>query len=101
MKKQYLAKTIAHKHNLKITVVENIINDIFDNISTNLIENNNITIPKFGKFIIYNSKARKMMNNFTKKPLVIPAKRIIKFKTDRQLKISLNLVANNKGIKND
>lgn len=90
-KKPYLLKEIAHKHNLPLHQVSSIVHDFFDQVTKSLIEQHEVSIPSFGKFLPVTIKAHQGINPKTLEKVQVTEKRKIKFKMHSHLKTTLNL----------
>lgn len=89
-KQQYLLKNTAHKHKLPLHQISSIIFDFFDQLTKSLVENKEVTIPHFGKFIPTIKESYMGINPKTQEKVKVPARRKIKFNMHSQLKTSLN-----------
>ncbi len=90
-KKPYLLKEISHKHNLPLHQVSSIVHDFFDQVTKSLIEQHEVSVLGFGKFLPMTIKAHQGINPRTQEKVKVPEKRKIKFKMASHLKTSLNL----------
>jgi len=72
-------------------ISENIINDIFDIIVTNLEKNDKIKITSFGTFVKRNKKKRIGRNPATKIEKIISSRNVITFKASKLFRDKINL----------
>lgn len=81
-----IAQDTQSKHALVKTIVQNFLDEIVSELS----RNNRIEFRDFGVFETKIQQARKAQNPKTLKPVQVPPKRVVKFKTGRLLKQKLN-----------
>jgi nucleoid DNA-binding protein len=67
-----------------------VLDAILKEITDELVRGNVVMLKPFGRFSVVESKARKGMNVYTRKPLIISAKKRIKFKAGKDMKVRLN-----------
>tara|TARA_B100001250_G_scaffold410311_1_gene436492 strand:+ start:806 stop:1096 length:291 start_codon:yes stop_codon:yes gene_type:complete len=71
-------------------ISETLLEDIFQIILKNLINNNKVKIAKFGTFSIRKKKQRVGRNPKTKKAVIISERNVILFKASKELKQFIN-----------
>ena len=90
MNKKELARKIAEASGIKIKDAENIITLTTEAIADTLKEGEDVSILGFGTFAVVEKPEREGMNPLTKQTIIIPAKKVIKFKPSTALKDSVN-----------
>ena len=91
MTRSELVERIAAKMpNLKIKDIDNIVDVVFNKLTTALAEGNRVEIRGFGAFSVRNRKPRVAINPKNKNRVQIPSKNIIHFKTGKELHNRLN-----------
>lgn len=88
--KEYLAGVLASEMGLKKKDALRYIDLIFKEMGQGLAEGNVVDITAFGKFVIFNRKARMGINPVTKERMEIPATRLPKFRPSQTLKNKCN-----------
>lgn len=86
MTKKDLADKLALKGDFSKTDAEAYVNFIFDEISSCLVANEEVSIAGFGKFVVSERAAREGINPKTKERIQIAATTVAKFKPAKQLK---------------
>jgi integration host factor subunit alpha len=71
-------------------ISDNLIDDIFDCITENLIKHKKLKISKFGSFIIKNKKSRPGINFKTKEKKMISERNVVLFKPSKEFKKFIN-----------
>ena len=71
-------------------ISENLLEDTFDLILTNIIEHKKVKIAKFGTFTLRNKKQRIGRNPKTKETKIITERNVILFKPSKEFKIYIN-----------
>lgn len=84
--KKELIEKLAEKMGMNKSQTEELMADMFASISEILSEGYTISVPRFGKFIVYNSEGYKGRNPATGESVDVPAKKKIKFKPSDILK---------------
>ena len=76
-------------------ISENLIEEFFFIIMSNLYKNNNVKITKFGTFLIRSKNSRVGRNPKTKEEKTISGRNVVLFKPSKELKEYLNKNRNN------
>lgn len=84
--KKELVEKLAGKMGMSNSLTEELMGDMFSSISEILSEGYIISVPRFGKFIIYNSEGYKGRNPATGESVDVPPKKKVKFKPSNILK---------------
>ncbi len=71
-------------------ISENLFDDIFDQITSTLIEHKKLKISKFGTFILKKKKSRVGINFKTKEKKIISERNVILFKPSKEFKEFVN-----------
>ena len=91
MTKSELVERIAAKMpNLTIKDVERIVSVVFQRLTRALADGDRVEIRGFGAFSVRSRKPRVAINPKNKKRVDVPEKRIIHFKTGKELHCKLN-----------
>lgn len=90
MNKSELVDVVAGDVELSKTKVAEVINSALDAMSTALKSGDSITFVGFGSFNVVKRAARTGSNPRTGKPLKIKAKKAVRFKTGKALKVLVN-----------
>ncbi|MBR1904420.1 MAG: integration host factor subunit beta [Alphaproteobacteria bacterium] len=91
MTRSELVERIAAKMpNLKIKDIDNIVDVVFNKLTTALAEGNRVEIRGFGAFSVRTRKPRVAINPKNKNRVEVPAKNIVHFKTGKELHERLN-----------
>lgn len=85
-----LIHTISEKYNLSHTMAEDIVQTIFEEMTLALESDGQIDISKFGKFYVFDRKARMGINPITKEKMEIQATKLPKFKPSKTIKDRCN-----------
>ena len=88
--KDSLAQKLAQDTTLRKKEAIKIIDIIFNEMSEALAEEGLVDITGFGKFVIFDRKARMGINPVTKERMEIPASKLPKFKPSQTLKNKCN-----------
>ena len=72
-------------------ITENLLEEFFDLILNNLIKHKKVKISKFGTFSIKEKKPRIGRNPKTKKEVLISARKVLIFKSSKELQKLVNL----------
>ena len=86
MNKSDLAKTIALNANLPKKTAEEVVNAIFDSLSSELAQGGRIEIRGFGSFYSKTYEARDGRNPRTGEPISVPEKTHVLFRVGKELK---------------
>ncbi len=91
MTKSELVEKIASKMpNLTIRDIDRIVNVIFQRLTRALADGDRVEIRGFGAFSVRSRKPRVAINPKNKKSVEVPEKRIVHFKTGKELHARLN-----------
>lgn len=91
MTKSELVEKIASKMpNLTIRDIDRIVNVIFQRLTRALADGDRVEIRGFGAFSVRSRKPRIAINPKNKKSVDVPEKRIVHFKTGKELHARLN-----------
>ena len=71
-------------------ISENLLEDVLNNIITNLIKYKTIKLSNFGTFSIRNKKSRLGRNPKTKEKKIISARNVVTFKASKLFKYKIN-----------
>ena len=71
-------------------ISENLIDDFFQIIIVNLIQEKKLKLSKFGTFTLRNKKERAGRNPKTKEPAIIASRNVILFKASKEFKEYIN-----------
>ena len=99
--KKELVERIANKHQIKRTIVQNVVKNFLNEIVTELADGNRFEFRDFGVFETKTRAARVGRNPRTLESVQIPAKRAVKFKAGRLMKQKLNGAKCSDETKND
>ncbi len=95
--KKDLIDRIAQETNQKRTVVKKIVQCFLDNVIDELSRGNRLEFRDFGVFEIRHRAPRVAQNPKTLERVPVPAKRTVKFKVGRLMKIALELHTDDEG----
>lgn len=90
MTKKEMLQTIQAETGLTLAEIDKVYELIFDIIVESLVRSKKVCIHKFGTFRVTRMSRRKGMDPRTKKPMVIPAKRRMRFQPSGLLKDSFD-----------
>ena len=88
--KQELVKRIAEKTHAKPKTVKTIVQQLLDQITTELAQNNRLELRDFGIFEPQTRQARTAQNPRTLENITVPAKRVVRFKMGRMMRARMN-----------
>ena len=88
--KKELVDRIAERTQCKHVIVKAIVQQFLDEMATELANNNRLEFRDFGVFEIKEQAARTAQNPKTLKPVVVLAKRRVKFKMGRIMRDRMN-----------
>lgn len=88
--KDSLAQTISEELHIKRREAMDAVNLVFEEMTSALEQDGIIEISGFGKFYIFDRKARMGINPITKERMQIPASKLPKFKPSQTLKKRCN-----------
>lgn len=89
-KSELVEKIAAKMPNLTIKDVDRIVNVIFQRLTQALADGDRVEIRGFGAFSVRSRKPRVAINPKNKKKVDVPEKKIIHFKTGKELHCKLN-----------
>ena len=92
--KKEIIDRIAENTNTKRVVVKPVIQSFFDEIICELAKDNRLEFRDFGVFETRTRAARRAQNPKTMERVQVPAKRIVKFKMGRMMKMRVNTPKN-------
>jgi nucleoid DNA-binding protein len=84
-----LSAAVAEKCKLTKTQADEIVREVFDEIGGSLAKGEEVKVASFGTFAVKTRAARKGLNPMTKKPIDIPATKVVGFKAAKHLKEKL------------
>ncbi|MEM5855031.1 MAG: HU family DNA-binding protein [Candidatus Aenigmatarchaeota archaeon] len=88
MNKEQLVKEVARKTELPQATVRKCLDGIIEVVSNAVKKGEEVKILGFGTFRVVTRKERKGVDPRTKKEIVIPAKKIVKFNPGKELKLT-------------
>jgi len=90
MNRENLIKKIVKDTDISVIMVSTIFDSIFVNITEELLNDGDVSIPKFGKFSLTHRDARDGINPATKEVIEIEPRRYLRFKAKAFLRDALN-----------
>lgn len=90
MNKKELVEAVALKQGLTKKQTEEVIDSVFDEIVTKLLDGDKVLISGFGTFKVVNRKERRVVSPMNSDEIMIPASKTISFKTSVVLKKDMN-----------
>lgn len=87
MNKKKLTAKVAKQTGLTLSGAAKSIDAVFQTIKEDIVIGGSTTIKGFGSFSISNRAERHGINPSTKKPIVIPARKVMKFKPSKSIEI--------------
>ena len=90
MTKSELISAVAEKNSLKKKDAEVIVSSVIETIADSLSKGEKVAISGFGTFEVRERTEKNAINPATKKPIVIPAKKVPAFKAGKALKDVVN-----------
>ena len=88
---ELIAKVAPKFPNLTVKDIENIVDVIFDRMTSALADGDRIEIRGFGAFTTRTRNARMAINPKNREKVSVPEKRIVHFKTGKELHDRLNV----------
>lgn len=88
MNKEQLVKEVARKTELPQATVRKCLDGIIEVVSDAVKKGEEVKILGFGTFRVVTRKERKGVDPRTKKEIVIPAKKIVKFNPGKELRLT-------------
>ena len=92
--KQDFVDTIAERSGIKQSTIKTVIQSFLDEIISETAKGNRLEFRDFGDFEVRETAPRMAQNPKTLEPVEVPAKRIVKFKMGRLMRVGMN----NKGV---
>ena len=80
MTKKDMARTIAEEMGLAVSVVQEVMQMVFDSITETLVAEGRIELRNFGVFEVKKRKARKARNPRTGEEVMVPERCVVRFK---------------------
>jgi len=90
MRKIELAKRIAEETGLTALKAEAVVDAILDEIKTSLSKGESVILRRFGTFAVKDKRARAGRNPKTGEAAPISARRVVRFRSGKTLKTSVN-----------
>jgi len=90
--KQELVGRIAEKTHSKTATVKEVVQELLDQITTELANDNRLEFRNFGVFEPQMRRARAGQNPRTQENISVPAKRVVRFKMGRMMRERMNAV---------
>lgn len=87
MNKKELAAKVARQTGLTLSDTAKSIDAVFQTIKEEVVKGSSMTIKGFGSFSVSNRSERRGVNPSTKEPMTIPARKAMKFKPCKGIKI--------------
>ncbi len=87
--KELLGENLKNRLGLSNTLCEEIVSEIFDEITQQIYTHSKVTIKNLGKFFINNKKARPGLNIKTGEYAEVPARTVLRFTPSRSFKTKL------------
>ena len=88
--KKELMDRIAERTQYKPITVKTVVQQVLDEITSELAKNNRLEFRDFGIFEVKEQAARTAQNPKTLEPVEVPAKRKVKFKMGRMMREGMN-----------
>ncbi|MFO0500099.1 MAG: integration host factor subunit beta [Pseudomonadota bacterium] len=89
-KSELVAKLAANHPDLKADDLEKLVNTVFEEITTSLVEGGRVELRGFGAFSVRERAARKGRNPRTGAAVSVPGKRVPFFKCGKELRVRVN-----------
>jgi nucleoid DNA-binding protein len=86
MNKSDLVRSVAHELNLPVQKANIYVDTFFDVLSEGLCRQHRAELRGFGTFILRRRKPRQGVDPRTRKPLIVPAKTIVAWRTSVELR---------------
>lgn len=90
--KNTLAKTILYETGIPVSIAEDIVDSIFDNIIKHSANDGSVKIANFGSFTVKNKKSRMGRNLNTQEDVMIKPRKVVGFQSSGKLKKAVNEV---------
>lgn len=88
MNKKDLTAKLAKQTGLTLSQAKECIDVVFNSITENIVDGNSTTIQGFGSFTVSSRAERQGVNPSTKKTIIIPARKVMKFKPSKSISIN-------------
>lgn len=88
--KNTIAKRIFYETGIPVSIAEDIVDSLFNNIIEHATSDGSVKIAKFGSFSVKNKKPRMGRNLNTKEDVVITARKVVSFQASDKLKQAIN-----------
>lgn len=88
MKRVDLIKSVVAKSGISSAEVELVVNAFLESVKESLVEEESVTLVGFGTFLVKETKARNGYSPATGQSLLIPAKKVIRFKPSKKIIIN-------------
>lgn len=85
MTKTELISAVAERSNVAKKEAQEVVNNLFDILSENLVKGESTVILGFGTLAVQNKPERQGINPRTREKITIPARKTIKFKASKSL----------------
>ncbi len=89
-KSELVAKLAGQHPDLRADDLEKLVNTVFEEITSTLVEGGRVELRGFGAFSVRTRAARKGRNPRTGTAVSVPAKRVPFFKTGKELRVRVN-----------
>ena len=90
MRKSEIVRRIAEETGLTLTKAEEAVNTVFDEIKGALAQGESVIVRRFGSFEVRDKRARVGRNPKTGEAAAIPARRVVRFKSENEFKAAAN-----------
>ena len=88
--KNTLAKAIFYEMGIPVSIAQDIVDSVFDNISKHTAQDGTVKIPNFGSFYVKEKQKRIGRDLNTLKEVLIDARKVVSFYPSNQLKRLVN-----------
>ncbi len=88
--KNTLAKTIFYEIGIPVSIAQDIVDSVFDNITKHAAQDGSVKIPNFGSFYVKEKQQRMGRDLNTLADVVIDARKVVSFHPSNQLKRLVN-----------
>lgn len=80
----------SHGREISKAAVTDVFNSVFDSISQAVSNGDDVTLIGFGTFVVKQQNERRGRNPATGQEMLIPAKKVLKFRPGKQIKEAIN-----------
>ncbi|MEG1608213.1 MAG: HU family DNA-binding protein [Mucinivorans sp.] len=87
MNKKELTTQVAQHTGMTSIAASRVIDSVFETIKSHLLQGDSIVLQGFGSFSIKHCAARRGINPSTKVPMLIPARKMVKFSPSKTIVI--------------